>query len=415
MGYENFKRREFNDWDATASNEAGTFFFNNIHTLSEEVRLASPGDQSFRWLTGFYHSTDSVDGGFYSDFSEASTLKNYWSTTYKQHVETTGAFFNLDYDLTSRFTLSGGLRYEDESRELNDFKSEVIYPTYALRALASKDMHMGEWSGKFGAEYRFTGDVLAYASVARGVKSGGFTTYNSGLPSQLDPFDPEKLIAYEAGLRSEFFDRRLRVNLAGFYYDYRDQQLQGVLYTQTGRVGRIVNIPKSHIIGGELEIQWKPTKNLTISQSLGYKYGEYDEFFFVNATATEAAKDPVTGLYNTIVYTDRSGERLPLPRADYKGAISYVMDVGRWQVEAETNYNYRSDQFSTTANSVIGDYWLFNASLTARPVDGKYSVGVYVNNATNSYFEETRNAFISAATASPHEPRTYGVRVTYRY
>jgi len=415
VGYETFKRREFNDWDATASNEAGTFFFNDIDTLSQEVRLASRGDQTFRWLAGLYHSTESVDGGFYSDFSEASTLKNWFSTTYKQDVETTGAFFNLDYDLTSRLTLSGGLRYEDETRELKGFKTEILAPTYSRLANTDKDRHMGEWSGKVGGEYHFTKDVLGYASVARGVKSGGFTTYNSGLPTQLDPFDPEKLIAYEAGLRSEFFDRRLRVNLAAFYYDYRDQQLQGVLYTQTGRVGRIINVPKSHIEGGELEITWKPTARLTISQSLGYKYGQYDEFFFVNASATEAAKDPVTGQYNKIVYSDRSGERLPFPRTDYKGAISYVMDVGAWQVEAETNYNYRSDMFSTSSNSVIGDYWLFNASLTARPANGKYAVGVWVNNATDDYFEETRNAFISAATASPHEPRTYGVRVTWRY
>ena len=216
-------------------------------------------------------------------------------------------------------------------------------------------------------------------------------------------------------MKSEFFDRRLRVNLSAFYYDYRDQQLQGILYTQTGRVGRMINIPKSHIWGGELELTWRPTERLTINQSLGYKYGEYDEFYFVNSAATEAARDPVTGQYNTIVYSDRSGERLPFPRADYKGAISYVMDVGPWQFEAETNYNYRSSLFSTTSNSVIGDYWLVNANLTARPIDGRYSVGLWVNNALDSYFEETRNAFISAATASPHPPRTYGVRMSWRY
>jgi outer membrane receptor protein involved in Fe transport len=415
LAYETFERREFNDWDATASNEAGTFFFNDIETLSQEVRLVSPAEGRFRWLAGLYHSTETVDGGFYSDFSEASSLRNWMSTTYKQDVQTTGVFGSIDYDVTERLTLTAGLRYEDEKRELKDFLTQVLAPVPSRLAATSKERSMGEWSGKLGAEYKLSDDVLLFASAARGVKSGGFTTYNSGLPQQLEPFDPETLYAYEAGVKSEFFDRTLRVNLSGFYYDYRDQQLQGILYTQTGRVGRMINVPKSHIFGGELEITWRPTERLTISQALAYKYGEYDEFYFVNSAATEAARDPVTGQYNTIIYSDRAGERLPFPRADYKGSVAYVMDVGNWQVEAETNYNYRSSLFSTSSNSVIGDYWLINANLTARPANGNYSVGLWVNNLTDSYIEETRNAFISAATASPHPPRTYGVRVSWRY
>ncbi|MBB3889422.1 outer membrane receptor protein involved in Fe transport [Phenylobacterium haematophilum] len=413
--YETLERREFNDWDATASNEAGTFFFNDIETLSQEVRLVSPAEGAFRWLAGLYHSTETVDGGFYSDFSEASTLRNWMSTSYTQEVQTTGVFGNIDYDLTERLTVSAGLRYEDETRELKDFLTQVLAPVPSRLASTNAEQSMGEWSGKVGLEYKASDDILLFASAARGVKSGGFTTYNSGMPQQLEPFTPETLYAYEAGVKSEFFDRKLRVNLSAFYYDYRDQQLQGILYTQTGRVGRMINIPKSHIWGGELELTWRPTERLTINQSLGYKYGEYDEFYFVNSAATEAARDPVTGQYNTIIYSDRSGERLPFPRADYKGAISYVMDVGPWQFEAETNYNYRSSLFSTTSNSVIGDYWLVNANLTARPIDGRYSIGLWVNNALDSYFEETRNAFISAATASPHPPRTYGVRMSWRY
>ncbi|KAK0358117.1 hypothetical protein LTR94_036680, partial [Friedmanniomyces endolithicus] len=54
----------------------------------------------------------------------------------------------------------------------------------------------------------------------------------------------------------------------------------------------MINVPKSHIQGAELELRWQPLDNLTITQAVGYKYGEYDEFFFVNASATEAAKDP---------------------------------------------------------------------------------------------------------------------------
>ncbi|MEN5146953.1 TonB-dependent receptor [Brevundimonas diminuta] len=415
VGHEVFDRNEFNDWDATASNEAGTFFFNDIKTTSQEVRLASQPGGRTQWLVGVYHANESIDGGFYSDFSEAKNLGFWMSTTYGQKVETTGVFANLDYQLTDRLTLVGGLRYEDESRELNNFKTETLAPTAAVRATADKSQSMGEWTGKLGVEYTFSDDILTYANVSRGVKSGGFTTYNSGLPEQLDPFKFEELIAYEAGLKSSFFNHKLQLNAAAFYYDYRDQQLQGVLYTQTGRVGRMINIPKSHIQGAELELRWRPTPNLTITQAVAYKYGEYDEFFFVDATATEAAKDPVTGEYNTIIYSDRSGERLPFPKWDYKGSIAYDWQIANWGVQAETNYAYRDEKFSTSSNSVIDDYWLVNANLTFRPLDARYAFGVYVNNLTNSYSEESRNAFISARTGSPNAPRTWGVRLNYAY
>lgn len=413
--YEAFDRNELNDWDATASNEAGTYFFNDIETVSQEVRLASPTGGRLQWMAGLYHATEDVDGGFYSDFSEAKNLGFWMSTTYNQKVETTGVFGNIDYRLTDRLTLVGGLRYEDETRELNDFKTEILAPTPALRANTSKAQSMGEWTGKIGAEYAFNDDVLGYANVSRGVKSGGFTTYNSGLPEQLDPFKFEELIAYEAGLRSSFFDRRLQLNAAVYYYDYRDQQLQGVLYTQTGRVGRMINVPKSHIQGGELELRWRPLDSLTVTQSIGYKYGEYDEFYFVNATATEAAKDPVTGQYNTIIYSDRAGERLPFPRWDYKGSVAYSRQIGGWGFEAETNYSYRDEKFSTSSNSIIDAFWLVNANLTLSPPTADYAIGLYVNNLTNAYSEESRNRFISAATGSPNAPRTWGVRLSYRY
>ena len=137
--YETFDRNEFNDWDATASNEAGTFFFNDIDTSSQEVRLASPAGGRVQWLAGVYHANESVDGGFYSDFSEAKSLAFWMSTTYGQKVETTGVFGNVDYRLTDRLTLVGGLRYEDETRELNNFKTEVLAPTPSVRATRSEE------------------------------------------------------------------------------------------------------------------------------------------------------------------------------------------------------------------------------------------------------------------------------------
>jgi hypothetical protein len=89
--------------------------------------------------------------------------------------------------------------------------------------------------------------------------------------------------------------------------------------------------------------------------------------------------------------------------------------MGDWGVEAQTNYAFRDEKFSTSANSIIDSFWLVNAGLTVRPMDGNYALGVYVNNLTDDYSEESRNRFISASTGSPNPPRTWGVRLSYRY
>lgn len=409
-GHEEFIRREFNDWDATSSNEAGTYFFNHIKVDSGELRLASRDKGNTRWQVGAYGSREAINGGFLSDFSDYASLKNYWSTTYDQRVTSLGLFGQVEHYITSRLKASVGGRYIYEKRSLNNFISAVIYPTYSVRATASPSMTMNEWSGKAALDWDIAPDIMAYASVSRGVKSGGFTTYNSGLPQQLDPYNPEKLIAYEIGAKSEWFDRRLRLNLAGFYYDYRDQQLQGVLYTDTARVGRIINVPKSHIYGLEGEVVLVPVKALTLSQSVAYKLAKYDDF----SSQSSATLDATTGKYVNIQYVNNAGVSLPLPKLDYKGAVTVHVSAGGWTIEPEFNYMHRTSRYSTSAASVIPAYWLANANLALAPKNAPISVTLWAHNVFDAYIEETRNQFISARTRSTHEPRTVGITVSLR-
>lgn len=411
VAHEDFKRREFNDWDATASNEAGTYFFNDIRTTSGELRLASPDVGAFHWLGGLYHAHETVSGGFYSDFSEAAGTRSYWSTTYDQIVQTTGLFGNVEALLAPNLRLSAGARYEYETRRLAGFRSQVLAPVYQLRAVADPRLQMRDWSGKAAIDWAFAPAAHAYASLSRGVKAGGFTTYNSGIPAQLDPYDPEHLTAYEVGIKSELFHRTLRFNLAGFYYDYRNQQLQGVIYTETSRVGRITNVPKSHLYGAEAELTWAPLDGLWLSQALAYKYGEYD----VYSAADSATLNPATGTYSNIRYTDRSGERLPLPDLDYKGSVAYAIPIAGWEIEPEFNYAYRAARYSTSDASMIPAFWLANANIGIAPPATAIKLTLWAHNVFDAYIEETRNRFITARTVSPHPPRTIGARLSYRY
>ena len=174
-------------------------------------------NRPLRALAGFFRSDESNNGGFLSDFTDVSSLRDIFDTSYDQTVASTGLFGDLDYDLTRRLTLTLGGRIEYEARHLNNFQSRTVYPVNNLLVATNENLDREEPSAKAELGYHVTPDVLAYAQVSYGVKSGGFTTYNSGLPGQIAPFQPEKLLSYEPGVRAEFLNHTLRVNGSVFY------------------------------------------------------------------------------------------------------------------------------------------------------------------------------------------------------
>ncbi|GAA0777441.1 TonB-dependent receptor [Brevundimonas olei] len=404
--YQTFSRSEFNDWDSTRFHESNVLFYNDIDVFAQELRLSSNGDGPFHWMVGAHYADESIDGGFYTEFRGNPNLID---TAYDQSVSAFGIFTHNSYQVNERLNLIAGLRWETEERTLKSGGTYVA-PNPPPPPV-TYDTDLSEVSGRLGLEYKVTDDALFYASLARGVKSGGFTTYNA---TSATPFKPEIVIAYEAGLKSDLFDRRLRLNGALFYYDYKDQQVQGLEYDRdTGRLGKITNVPKSHIMGGEIELTWVPMDGLTISQNIGYKTGEYDEYNAIDGPATDAA-NPVDGPWDVIITNDRSGERLAFPKMNYGGAISYDWEMAGWELRAETNYNYRDELYSLSSSSIIEPFWLWNSNFSVSPAGANWRAGLWVRNMFNTYYEETRNGFNSSSrpTTSPSQGRTYGVRLS---
>ena len=114
-------------------------------------------------------------------------------------------------------------------------------------------------SGKLELDYKPAERVRCFtASISRGVKSGGFTAHNTVTAPAADPFQPEKLTAYEIGVKSDI-TRTLRVDASVFYYRYKDQQILGKVFDETSQsfIGRFVNA-NSRISGGEVDLEWRP-------------------------------------------------------------------------------------------------------------------------------------------------------------
>jgi outer membrane receptor protein involved in Fe transport len=320
-------------------------------------------------------------------------------------VESISAFGQAEYQISPQWKLIGGLRYEYEKRKLEGFGSAFA----GVTALPPTDesQKMKPVTGKAEVDFKPVEDVLLYASVSRGVKSGGFTTYNSGNVSAIQPFKPEKLWAYEAGAKTNIIPG-LQLNGSVFYYDYRDQQVLSTVFTANGLIGIFANAPKSKIWGGEVEATFHPVPELTITQSVGYVRGEYREFSELDTAASRNAGAPI--------FVNRAGQRIPFPEFSYEGSATYVWGIGEHDLSATVNYDYHDDYVSFLGPRYeVRNYWLVNAELTFKPHQGPWAASVFARNLLDKKYDLTRNFFTSSDIAQPGRPREVGVRVSLKY
>ena len=409
-------RREYGDWDATQYEDSDEYFRSNLDVISQELRVESNGSGPLGWVVGALYSDQRLDENFYSDFSNANIgLPAGLSdpavvlTRYDQNANSFGEFGQVSWKFNDTFSALIGVREDHETRDLKNLNTGVVVGlpipsftgTNGLGASTTSNLP----SGKLEFDYHPAADTLLYYSISRGVKSGGFTAHNTTTTGAIDPFSPEKLLAYEVGMKSDV-TRRLRINASAFYYHYLDEQILGKVF-DTGSdsyIGRFVNA-NSRIVGGELEVLWEPVQGLSISQYAGYTVGYYASHV----------------LNSNVPPVDYDGAPLSFPKWSYGGDASYAHDVGNFKVTAETNYSFH-DTYSQyyllgSDTFTIPKYWLANANLSLSPSSGgSWTFTLWGRNIFNRSYDVTRNFFLPGTdVAQAGEPATFGIRINYKY
>ena len=389
--YDKMIRREFSDWDATQFHDSDEYFDSNLDVISQEVRVASTGSGPFAWVGGLFYSDQKLDEAFYSDFSDA--LGGIALTTYEQKANSFGEFGQLSYQFNSVLKGTLGVREDHETRELLNLGTGFIVPVVPFTGGLNRSITSNLPSGKIELDYTPQEGTLVYESISRGVKSGGFTAHNTTSAPAADPFEPEKLTAYEVGIKSDV-TRTLRVNASAFYYRYRDQQILGKVFdTVSGSyIGRFVN-SNSRLSGGELEVEWHPVSGLSVSQYAGFVEGYYTS--------------PLLDSSNV----DYNGRPLSVPKWSYGGDVSYGFDIGNFKVTAESNYSFHDtySQFYLLGSDdyTIPKYWLTNANLSLSPASGApWTLTLWGRNIFDKGYDVTRNFFLPSASASVTSTRS---------
>jgi iron complex outermembrane receptor protein len=403
-GYQHADRNDQEETDANPLPVITASYIARQNTFSQELRLQSSGKPALRYVFGVYYAHDSLSNNsaydvlpiFDPDLTQGIG-RFAWPLT--QKTDSYAAFGQLDYDLTSRLTVTAGLRYSADHKDFHYVSEETRLPYTIFTFDGSKTF--SSVSGKFGLQYRFTPDVNVYASYSRGTKSGGFFSGQTGNVDDLGPYKDETVNAYEAGLKTELLNHTLRANLAGFYYDY--QNLQVYTAVTDGFITRqlFTNASAARIYGGEIELEATPAKGLTLTMNAAYLNATYRNF--VSATA------------------DYSGNTLPsAPTISVQTGVNYTQPVSFGALVFDVSSSYRSKVFFDTANTPrLSDQArvYVDGRVGVQFLRDKLEIGVWGKNifGETNISDITQIASLGFDVISVGPPRTYGLYLRAHY
>lgn len=421
--------------------EASPYYFNNIEQdihqkqFSQELQIL--GDlfaSKLKYVGGLFFMHESGRQLFPVNLSLVQFLSGG-----KIRNDSYAAFGQLTYDVSDAFSVTAGLRYTYESKEFNPGLQQVISydynattpvpgfvnPIIDLFGLPGAPIFPAGWYKRtsksatpmVSLSYKLQPNVMAYATFSQGFKGGGFTMryFPPVEPAPgTDPNDiisyagPEKATSYEIGIKSELFDRRLRLNLAGFYTDYRNIQVTYVIDPDgDGPIGAFVpvlaNAGTAHIKGIELESSAILTDFLRLDGSFGYIDTDYVRFSadaLANFPNAYQLKIP-----NTSKYVFNIGGTATLLNSDAGNAFVRV------------DYSHRSHQYKDFSNDpalLQKAYGILNASLTYRTADRHWEASIGATNLTNEAYIVSGVTSSEYAQAVRSRPREWFLRVRYK-
>ncbi|MFT8791376.1 TonB-dependent receptor [Komagataeibacter saccharivorans] len=425
--YEMLDEHELSDQTNTALAYGNMYRNNQTNFFSQEIKLESNNAADrLQWAVGMYYNRGRTNDNFWYDMSDryasSDNGKYFYKTAYGQDEQTFNQYAQLSYRLVRGLRLIGAISHESDDRQLIDLVGTTYEGTAApkVQSFGSSGALANQFSGRVGLEYQITHDIMTYVDFRRGFKPGGFSANMTSVAAQLRPFKPEQVLSYEGGFKTSFMNDRIRFNAAGFYYDYRDQQLLGtIVVPQYGTEGTYVNAPRSYIYGAEFNAMVRPFRGMTLSQNFGYQHGVYSQYQGVNKSAT-------TDLYNatgqwTAVNTNYNGAGMGLANLTLSGAATYTWKLLRnYRMTFDVDYSYRGAQ---TQPQYIGyggyyrapAYFLVNSFLTFSAPQQHWSVTVYGQNLADRHYwlsGGTQSTFYSVI---PGNPRFVGARINCTY
>ena len=405
-GYETLDRRYVEDRDGSALIMLDADYRSEVELWSQELRLIQDVTPDLSIIWGLFYSEDKVDA--HDDFSSvdllallglspATNIGNY----YDQKTTSAAAFAHAQWQFAPDWNLTAGLRYTEESKDFNDVYTYLTFggADVGLFDPVNESLDSDDLSGKLGIDYSGIEDLLLYASVSKGYKSGGFQGQLAFQPELLRAFDEETLWAYEAGFKARFLDSSLQFNGTVFFYDYQDMQAYGNYESPIGPLFGLTNIGDVEIFGAEADLWWRPAEGLDISLGVG--------------------------LLDTDVVSPRvadvaAGNQLPnSPELSLNGLIRYEFDLtDGLRMFSSLDFSFQDDKYFDiyeTPEALEDAYWMVNARLGVATRDDRWRVSLWGRNLADETYRTTTLLSSVGFTDTFGIPATYGISLEYNW
>ena len=395
--------------------------------VTQDLRLTSTGDSPLRYILGAYYQheiifnstenqifTDPAFNTFHdyrdcaaSSFGPGSgynigsniNLGCDYYNSFDQIRNSWAAYTDDSYKVADWITLRGGLRYNHDNgaqrnaldqlrgsdqvpiANLGFFSQQpggAVGPALALpgspnyaaivNQTRGQDLHDVAVTGRAGIDFTLSPEALLYFNYSKGYRSGAFNAQFLFTPGDLTTVKPETLNAYEVGFKTSWLDHRVQIDGAVFHYQYKDQQIINVY--PTGQQP-LINLGKSKIDGGELEIVTRPVRALTLRASAGFLRSDVQDGVLATGSI--------------------DGQELPYaPHVSATVAMDWEalqFDAIKINLHLDTDYN--SKQYLALPNEAAisqGGYSLLNGRLSLQSADDKWDAGVWGRNMANKFY-----------------------------
>ncbi len=390
--------------------------------FTQELNLISSGDTRLKWVLGAFYMWNSAGqdpgrttglttfgGNGYSDTITDVRLKSY------------SAFAEGSYALGEQTNLTAGLRY---TRDERTFAATTVSfngaanTTTTVPYSGARNFSKPTW--RVALDHRFSPEVLAYVSYNRGFRSGTFVPQ----ASPIIVLEPELIDAYEVGIKSDLFDRRVRFNAAAYYYDQTNVQVQQVI----AGVNSVYNADGAEIYGVDADLTWQASDNLRLFAGVGVADATYKTFtnaiisipYPLAASFVIPPGQTCRGTFgnpraqlggNCLIIGDASGNKLqntPELTVSLGGSLAIPTRVGKFTLAGNYYYN---DGFVGTADERVfqKNYSTVDGSLTWRSNSDHLYARLWGKNLTDAFYRTQLSATNSGDNGTSGAPRTFGV------
>jgi len=379
--------------------------------FTQELRIASPTDTQFNYVAGLYYYTTEQHNLFNRTVTTCNattlaTLANglrpcapgssvygaiYGYGDFTTKFENYSAYGQATYKVTPDLRLIGGLRYSNDEVKATHSRLAPFGAGAGIGATfaGSTSVSKSDVSGKVGVQYDVTDQTMAYATWSQGYKGPAINVFFNMNANNLVPLQEETSKNWEIGLKNEFFDRRLVLNLAYFDSKFDGFQTNNFTLVNGTVVSQLTNAGKVGTRGFEVDFTTQPVDGLRISGGYAYTDARIIDFF-CPAGAPATCRLGANGL-------PINGQ--PLPYApDHKISLDgeYTLPLGDalpFEIAINTAYTWQSkQQYDIAQNpfSIQPAYGLWDAGIAAVDKNDRYRLALTVKNINNTYYATSR-------------------------